>query len=472
MRLFVFLRGALTSKPYAFVSRPWELESVDGFDFYDSFGTPIRFDLRGREVVRILPRVDDLLNGEWLADRTRFSYDAFRRQRLTVPLCSIPSSDEKGTSSYASDRRLRPVTWREALLSLVSVPRQIYFSLGGFLDLESVFALRSYYLGLSRIWYFSLSRVSSLPSSDFRRSYLSPKLSLLLKSDLIMLLGFTPRLESPLLHLRLRSIAQKGSAKVILLGSGSSFANFSFFNGGSSVSTLISILEGRSQHSIFFSLASAPSLLLGGSSFLSRFISSFEFAFRRLNPNFILSVHYSRSVAIHQREWSVPIVSSLPITFDSSSTLWLAEDDEHSFDRSAFHSVVYQGHHGDCNASKADFVFPVPAPWEKVSTFLSFQGDRCPTASVAASPSGSRTVYDTLRAKALLSYSLDLPSPSPFLPIADHSYVFSPLVQARLPNSPILPSFFVPYLADSVTRSSPVLALASRRFDSSSVFPK
>jgi NADH-quinone oxidoreductase subunit G len=77
--------GALTSKPYAFVARPWELAKTDSVDVLDALGTPIRIDARGPEVLRILPRVDDSLNAEWLGDKARFSFDGLRRRRLDKP---------------------------------------------------------------------------------------------------------------------------------------------------------------------------------------------------------------------------------------------------------------------------------------------------------------------------------------------------------------------------------------------------
>src|SRR6185312_11614946 len=78
--------GALTSKPYAFTARPWELRSFKGVDCFDSLGSSIRIDLRGLEIMRILPRINESLNEEWITDRVRFSYDALRKQRITAPL--------------------------------------------------------------------------------------------------------------------------------------------------------------------------------------------------------------------------------------------------------------------------------------------------------------------------------------------------------------------------------------------------
>src|SRR5690349_15009835 len=96
--------GALTSKPYAFTARPWELKSLKAVDCFDSFGSALRVDVRGLDIMRVLPRINESLNEEWITDRTRFSYDGLKCQRITQPLKLTPQF------SY-----LR-VTWSEAFL--------------------------------------------------------------------------------------------------------------------------------------------------------------------------------------------------------------------------------------------------------------------------------------------------------------------------------------------------------------------
>lgn len=83
------LRGALTSKPYSFVARPWEFKSIESIDFFDSIGAAIRFDIRGDKIIRVLPRLHEDINEEWISDRTRFSVDGFRLQRIDGPLLNI-----------------------------------------------------------------------------------------------------------------------------------------------------------------------------------------------------------------------------------------------------------------------------------------------------------------------------------------------------------------------------------------------
>src|SRR5690606_26389518 len=97
--------GALTSKPYAFVARPWELEKTESVDVFDAVGTNIRIDVRGREVMRVLPRLHEDINEEWCSDKTRFAYDGLRRQRLDRPY-------------VRRDGKLQAATWREAFTAI------------------------------------------------------------------------------------------------------------------------------------------------------------------------------------------------------------------------------------------------------------------------------------------------------------------------------------------------------------------
>jgi NADH-quinone oxidoreductase chain G len=128
--------GALTSKPYAFTSRPWELKTTESIDTLDSTGSNIRIDTRGTEIMRIIPRLNEDINEEWISDKTRFSYDGLKRQRLTRPMV------RKGGN-------LVPVDWVEAFTYISKKlktikPQNIGGVLGGSVDVETAFALKEF----------------------------------------------------------------------------------------------------------------------------------------------------------------------------------------------------------------------------------------------------------------------------------------------------------------------------------------
>ena len=85
----LLIRGALTSKPYSFLARPWEFKTVESVDFFDSVGSSIRFDIRGDKIIRVLPRLNESINEEWISDKIRFSVDGFRAQRIDAPLLKL-----------------------------------------------------------------------------------------------------------------------------------------------------------------------------------------------------------------------------------------------------------------------------------------------------------------------------------------------------------------------------------------------
>src|SRR5437588_4439526 len=126
--------GALTSKPYAFAARPWELNKTESIDVMDALGSAIRIDSRGREVMRILPRVNDDVNEEWISDKTRHVVDGLRAQRLDQPYIR-----EHG--------RLRPATWPEAFAAIAAKvasvrPQRMGAILGDLAAVEETFALK------------------------------------------------------------------------------------------------------------------------------------------------------------------------------------------------------------------------------------------------------------------------------------------------------------------------------------------
>src|SRR5262249_26234449 len=132
--------GALTSKPYAFAARPWELNKTESIDVMDAVGSNIRIDTRGREVMRILPRVNDDINEEWISDKTRHVVDGLRSQRLDQPYIRV-----NGT--------LRPTTWPAAFAAIAAKvknadARRIGAIVGDFASVEEIFALKQLMGGL------------------------------------------------------------------------------------------------------------------------------------------------------------------------------------------------------------------------------------------------------------------------------------------------------------------------------------
>lgn len=258
--------GALTSKPYAFKLRSWELYKVETIDIMDSFCSNIRVDYKGDEIMRILPLLNETINEEWITDKARFSYDGLFVQRLQYPLFN---DKLRG--------RIIKVSWsfivkkfKEFLSKYYNTTFKFYGFTGSLVDLESTMALKLLtnkmgYCNLTNLDYIKYNKINS----DLRSYYLFKyNLEDFKKIDLCFFLGTNIRYELPLLNLRLRKIYMK--YKILFVSLGARYDLTYFYNQiGVSINTFMRILEGRHWFNNFFVKANEP-LILFGDNVLSR----------------------------------------------------------------------------------------------------------------------------------------------------------------------------------------------------------
>lgn len=254
--------GALTSKPYAFTARPWELKSTESIDVLDAVGSNIRVDTRGIEVMRILPRLNEEVNEEWISDKTRFAYDGLKRQRLTVPM--IRQGDN-----------FVPATWEEALGTVAEAfqgskggDMQAY--VGPLVEAESIVALKDLFarFGSGNIALDSAAGVR-LPSADFRSNYLfNTGIAAVEEADWLLIVGSNPKHEAPLVNSRIRKAYLFNNLNVGLVGQAPEL-NYEFDHIGDTLSALESLVSGS--HPFMEKLASAKKpMILVGSGVLER----------------------------------------------------------------------------------------------------------------------------------------------------------------------------------------------------------
>ncbi|MEY3308262.1 MAG: hypothetical protein RLZZ413_2300, partial [Pseudomonadota bacterium] len=197
--------GALTSKPYAFTARPWELSKTETIDVMDGLGANIRVDTKGREVMRILPRNHDGVNEEWISDKTRFVWDGLRRQRLDRPYLRL-------------DGKLKPVTWPEALAAAAAAMKGKTLAgiVGDLVPVEAAFALKQLIEGMGGKVEARVDG-AKLPAGN-RSAYVgTARIEDIDGAKSIVLIGTNPRLESPVLNARIRKAWTMG-AQVTLVG--------------------------------------------------------------------------------------------------------------------------------------------------------------------------------------------------------------------------------------------------------------
>ena len=228
--------GALTSKPYAFLSRPWELKSIESIDLFDSIHSNIRVDTRGYEIVRILPRLNENINEEWISDKARFSFDGLSTQRLSEPLIKDSNGD------------LKPASWLEAINLIFkkmkeTQPNKVAFSIGNFCDLETLTYLHKIRLLLNGV-ILNQSNENFLNTDNPTFYKFNTSLSNISKSDVCLLLGVNPRTDGPLLNYYLRKRFLSGNFKVGYIGSHLNLT-FPTYHLGNSIDTVSSVLEGK-----------------------------------------------------------------------------------------------------------------------------------------------------------------------------------------------------------------------------------
>ncbi|ODN72473.1 NADH-quinone oxidoreductase chain 3 [Methylobrevis pamukkalensis] len=203
--------GALTSKPYAFQARPWELGKTESIDVMDAVGSAIRIDTRGREVMRVMPRLNEAVNEEWISDKTRFIWDGIRTQRLDRPYVR-----ENG--------RLKPATWGEAFglikakVSATSGDR-IGALAGDLSSVEEMFALKQLMTALGSANLDCRQDGTKLDPKHGRASYLfNATIEGIEQADAILIVGADPRHEAAVLNARIRKAWRGGAVQVGVIG--------------------------------------------------------------------------------------------------------------------------------------------------------------------------------------------------------------------------------------------------------------
>ena len=249
--------GALTSKPYAFAARPWELNKTESVDAMDALGCAIRIDTRGSEVMRILPRTNDDINEEWISDKTRHVVDGLRTQRLDQP--------------YLRDRgRLRPATWTEAFNAIAAKvaqvnPGRIGAIAGDLAAVEEVFALKDLMTRLSVGNLDCRQDGSALDPAWGRAGYLfNATIAGIDAADALLIVGSNPRKEATILNARIRKRWRAGKFPIGVIGPKADLTyNYDYLGAGPET------LAAMTRHSFADALRAAerPMLLVGAGAF-------------------------------------------------------------------------------------------------------------------------------------------------------------------------------------------------------------
>ena len=372
--------GALTSKPYAFEARPWELKKTETIDVMDAVGSSIRVDSYGWEVKRVLPRVNEDINEEWISDKTRYACDGLLKQRLDTPYIR-----ENG--------KLEKTTWEKATRVLIKKiqtfkPNEIGGVVGDLADLEMIYSFKSFFekcIGSSNLE-FRNERVYINPQE--RMNYIfNSKINGIEESDLIFLIGTNPRLEATILNSRIRKSYIKNNLPIYSLGNPGNLT-YPYKNIGSDTSIIKDIISNKNEISNKIKKSKKPIVIIGESAlhgkigeYVFESMKSFLHENNHIREDWnalnVLSQDASRVGSIDLGFYSIDKKNNY-LFFDKMEKndfkfLYLLGSDNINFDKKD-KFIVYQGSHGDKGAEIADIILPGAAYTEKNGLFINLEG--------------------------------------------------------------------------------------------------
>ncbi|KAI0062525.1 NADH-ubiquinone oxidoreductase [Artomyces pyxidatus] len=422
--------GALTSKPYAFHARPWELKNTESIDVLDAVGSNIRVDSRGVQVMRIQPRTNDDVNEEWISDKTRYAYDGLKFQRLTTPLIKqgdrfVASSWEDALSAIAT-----------GLASSGAKGDEIQAVAGHLADTESLVALKDLVnrLGSDNT---ALDQVGGyappVAGVDVRSNYLfNSTIPGVEQADVILLVGTNPRHEAAVLNSRIRKSWLHTGLEVGFIGERAD-TTYGYDYLGQDAKALADFIAGKGEFSKKFLAAKKPLIIVGSAvsehsdgpavyNALAKFVEK--------NKSHLVTPEWNgfsvlQRVASRAAAYEIGFVPSKKATSVKPKFIYLLNADEvdpKSIPKDAF--VVYQGHHGDLGAQLADVCLPAAAYTEKSTTWVNTEGRAQLGRAAVPPPGASREDWKIIRA---LSEIVDSPLPyDDVLTLRDRMWEISP----------------------------------------------
>ncbi len=398
--------GALTSKPYAFHARPWELNKTESIDVMDAVGSAIRVDSRGREVMRILPRVNEAINEEWISDKTRFVWDGLRTQRLDRPY-------------VRRNRKLAAATWEEAFSAVAKAVKKpgarIGAIAGDLAGVEEMFALKSLLASLGSTSIDARHPGSALSPSAGRASYIfNPSIAGIEQADAILLVGTNPRREAAVLNARIRKVWRATGLPIGMIGEPADLT-YPTINLGAGVETLSELAAGRGEFAELWAKARRPLVIVGEGAATGDVLS---LSARVATSNSEIAEGWNGFAVLHN---AAARVGALDVGFvpgqggaDTAAmlaggvdVLFLLGADEHDLSGLGDTLVVYIGTHGDAGANRADVILPAATYTEKSSTYVNTEGRVQVTTRAVFPPGEAKEDWAIIRAlSAVLGQTL------------------------------------------------------------------
>jgi NADH-quinone oxidoreductase subunit G len=393
--------GALTSKPYAFAARPWELVKTESIDVMDAVGSNIRVDSRGREVMRILPRENDAINEEWISDKTRFVWDGLKAQRLDRPY-------------VRTDGKLKPATWDEAFTAVANAIKtagggnKVGAIAGDLASVEDMYALKALMTSIGSGMTDCRPPMSGIDPGMPRAAYtFGPTIAGIEEADAILIIGSNPRWEAAVLNARIRKAWRAKGMPIALIGDRVDLT-YSYDYLGNDFSALVDLAAGKGWAEKF-KAARKPLIIVGegavshGAAWSKQIGRDvITLAAKMLAEHGNIAEGWNGYAMLHN---AAGRVGGIDIGFvphnggvcsadqvklagkDELDVLFLLGADEYDTSAMGKAFVVYVGTHGDAGAHRADVILPAATYTEKSGTYINTEG-RVQVAERAVFPPG------------------------------------------------------------------------------------
>ncbi|MFO0987885.1 MAG: NADH-quinone oxidoreductase subunit NuoG [Alphaproteobacteria bacterium] len=412
--------GALTSKPYAFTARSWELRKTESIDAMDALGANIRIDARGNEVMRILPRLADDINEEWLSDKSRYVYDGLKRQRLDTPY-------------VRRDGKLVPASWGEAFAAIAAQVKslggdQMAAIAGDLADCESMALLKDLMTSLGCRNLDCRQDGARLDPAQRAAWLFNSTIAGIDQADALVLIGANPRKEAPVLNARIRKRWLAGKFPVGVIGERADLT-YAYEYLGAGPNTLQDLLDGKSRFAETLGKAQRPMLIVGQGALARKDGAAVLAAARRLAEaagmvkdgwNGFNVLHTSAARVGGMEVGFVPGQSGRDLEgilagaeSGAIKLVYLLGADEIDMKRLGRAFVIYQGHHGDAGANRADVILPGAAYTEKAATYVNTEGRAQRTKLAVFPPGEAREDWTIVRALSeALGHTLPYDTPA------------------------------------------------------------
>lgn len=393
--------GALTAKPYTFVARPWELRRFDSVDVFDAVGSNISICQRANDLLRILPRPNNDVNEEWLADKSRHAaVDGLKTQRITTPMLRPTRNGN-----------LQVASWQDALLTLAdnialtsrANPNSIEVIVGPMVDLETMVAVKDLLnsLNCDNLYVHHNSEIdpSVVPTQtdlDFRSNYLFNTTIAGIEYediDYLLIIGSNPRFEAPILNARIRKAWRHHNLdSIAVIGPKDLDLMYDYKNLGESVEVIQKIIDGKHPAAEDLQSAKRPAIILGQQLTCSSTgePGALYRLVRGLADKYKAQFNVLTSSASHNAAFDIGFkpTTERPAKGGEALMTWLIGVDDEKLSLSKQSYIVYQGHNGDIGAESADLVLPGSAFTEKQATYVNMEG-RVQQTLAAVSPANS-----------------------------------------------------------------------------------